>query len=145
MVTSTTERTMPTFSFLVEIDGVSARVIFQEASGIDASTQPIEYRRGTSPKFSTIKMPGLRTSGNVTLKRGVFAKDAKLFEWLNDSTRRSTVTIKLVDEHGNPTMTWKLANAWPMKVSSADLKAGANEVAIESIELAYEGLTVGGS
>jgi phage tail-like protein len=126
---------MPTFSFLVEIDGVATHVIFQEASGIDTSAQPIEYRRGA-------RMPGLRTPGTVTLKRGVFAKDARLFEWLNNSTRRSTVTIKLVDEAGNPTMTWRLTNAWPVKFSSADLKAGANEVAIESIELAHEGLTI---
>jgi len=39
-------------------------------------------------------------------------------------------------------MTWKLANAWPTKVSSSDLNAAGNEVAVESIELAHEGLTI---
>jgi len=101
---------------------------------------------GYNPSFATIKMPGLQKSGNVTLKRGIFAKDNKFFDWYQaikrNTAKRSTVTIKLLDESGNPTMTWKLANAWPTKVSSSDLNASGNEVAVESIELAHEGLTI---
>jgi len=113
---------------------------------LDVQAQPIEYRRGTSPTFSTIKMPGLQKSGNVTLKRGIFVKDNKFFNWAdsikNNSVKRSTITIRLIDESGNPTMTWKLTNAWPQKFSGTDLNANANEVAIESIEIGHEGLTV---
>lgn len=136
----------PKFSFVVDIDGVATSVLFQEVTGLESEAQPIEYRRGTSPSFATIKMPGLQKSGNVTLKRGIFAKDNKFFDWYQaikrNTAKRSTVTIKLLDESGNPTMTWKLANAWPTKVSSSDLNAAGNEVAVESIELAHEGLTI---
>jgi len=132
----------PKFSFVVDIDGVATSVLFQEVTGLESETQPIE----SSPSFATIKMPGIRKSANVTLKRGVFKGDNKLVDWVDgikrNSAKRSTVTIKLLDESGNPTMTWKLANAWPTKVSSSDLKASGNEVAVESIELAYEGLTI---
>jgi len=136
----------PKFSFVVDIDGVATSVLFQEVTGLESETQPIEYRRGTSPSFATVKMPGLRKSGNVTLKRGVFKGDNRFFDWFDsikrNSAKRSTVTIKLLDESGKPTMTWKLANAWPTKVSSSDLNASGNDVAIESIELAHEGLTI---
>lgn len=47
-----------------------------------------------------------------------------------------------MDEGGNPTMTWTLLNAWPTKVVSTDLKSEGNEVAIESIEIMHEGLTI---
>jgi len=136
----------PKFSFVVDIEGVATNVRFQEVSGLDVQTQPIEYRRGTSPSFATIKMPGIQKSGNVTLKRGIFAKDNKFFDWAerikNNSVKRSTITIRLIDESGNPTMTWKLTNAWPQKFSGTDLKADGNEIAVESIELGHEGLTI---
>jgi phage tail-like protein len=136
----------PKFSFVIEIAGVATNVRFQEVTGLEAETQPIEFRRGGSPNFSTIKMPGLRKAGNVTLKRGIFVKDNKFVDWVRsiqaNTAQRSTVTIKLIDESGQPTMTWTLTNAWPTKFASADLKASGNEVAVESIELAHEGLTI---
>jgi len=136
----------PKFSFVIEIAGVATNVPFQEVTGLDVETQPIEFRRGTNPNFSTIKMPGIRKSGNVTLKRGVFANDKTFFAWMEsvkaNTVKRSTVTIKLLDESGKPTMTWTLTNAWPAKISGTDLKASGNEVAVESIELAHEGLTI---
>jgi phage tail-like protein len=39
-------------------------------------------------------------------------------------------------------MVWTLANAWPTKITSTELKSEGNEVAVESIEIAHEGLTV---
>lgn len=39
-------------------------------------------------------------------------------------------------------MVWTLTNAWPTKITGTDLKADANEVAIENIEIAHEGLTI---
>ena len=136
----------PKFSFVIDIAGVATSVPFQEVTGLDSETQPIEYRHGSSQSFATIKMPGIRKSGNVILKRGVFAKDNKFFDWLesvkHNTAKRSTITIKLLDERGNPTMTWTLANAWPAKISATDLNGTGNDVAVESIELAHEGVTI---
>ncbi len=55
---------------------------------------------------------------------------------------RRTVTLKLLNEAHQPIITWVLKNAWPSKVQSTDLKADANEVAIETMELVHEGLTI---
>jgi phage tail-like protein len=136
----------PKFSFVVDIEGVAANTRFQEISGIDVESAVIEYRAGNSPTFSTVRMPGIAKQGNVTLKKGIFAKDNKLFEWYTkigqSAAKRSKVTIRLLDERGAPVIVWTLANAWPTKIHGTDLKSDANEVAVESIELSHEGLTI---
>ncbi len=136
---------LPKFYFLVDI-GSQTKLPFQEVSGLDSETQVIEYRAGNNKVFSTIKMPGIVKFGNVTLKKGVFVKDNKFWEWYNkikmNTVERVPVTIQLLDEGGNATMTWTLANAWPTKITGTDLKSDGNEVAVETIEIAHEGLTV---
>lgn len=136
---------LPKFYFTVDF-GNSTDVPFQEVSGLEVTTQPIEYRHGNSPIFSTINMPGIVKNNNVTLKKGIFVKDNTFFDWYNkvkmNTVERQTVVIKLYDEAGNPTMTWTLANAWPTKISSTDLNSDANEVAVETIEISHEGLTI---
>lgn len=137
---------LPKFYFSVDITDVGEDMAFQEVSGLATESQAIEYRAGNSKVFSTVKMPGLQKTGNVTLKKGVFAKDNKFWDWYSqiklNTIKRQTVTIKLLDQEGNPTMVWTLANAWPTKITGADLKSDGNEVAVESIEIAHEGLTI---
>ena len=137
---------IPKFYFTVNLGSQGSTVSFQEVSGLDTETQPIEYRHGDSKQFSTIKMPGIMKSGNITLKKGIFVKDNNFWKWYDaikmNTIKRETVTIQLLDEKGSPTMTWTLANAWPTKISGADLKSDANEVAVETLELAHEGLTI---
>jgi len=48
----------------------------------------------------------------------------------------------LCDEAGKATMSWTLANAWPTKITGTDLKSDGNEVAVETLEVAHEGLTI---
>jgi phage tail-like protein len=135
---------LPRFHFLVKWD--SHVMSFQEVSGLDVDAQPIEYRAGDNPVFSTVKMPGIRKYGNVTMKKGVFKADNKFWDWFNqikmNTIKRVPVTISLLEESGSPTMVWTLANAWPTKITGTDLKAEGNEVAVETIEIAHEGLTI---
>ena len=135
---------IPNFHFQVKWD--TEVMSFQELSGLDIEAQPIEYRHGDSPEFSTIKMPGIKKSGNVTMKKGVFKSDNKFWDWFNEikmnTIKRKPVTISLLDEAGSPTMVWTLANAWPTKITGTNLKSDGNEVAIESIEIAHEGITI---
>lgn len=141
---STSVWPLPKFHFEVKWD--TEVMSFQEVSGLDIEAQPIEYRQGDSPEFSTIKMPGLKKSGNVTMKKGIYTGDNKFWDWFNqiqmNTIARVPVTISLLDENGDPTMIWTLANAWPTKITGTDLKADGNEVAIETIEIAHEGLTI---
>lgn len=134
------------FYFQVKVTDDVVGTAFQEISGLDIEAQIIEYRNGDSPQFSTIKMPGIKKNGNVTLKKGVFVKDNKFWDWFNqikmNVIKRQTVTINLLDEGGNATMVWTLANAWPTKITSTDMKSDGNEVAVETLEIAYESLTI---
>ncbi len=136
---------VPKFYFTVKFDNNEA-VAFQEVSGLETETQIIEYRAGNSKLFSTVKMPGIKKFGNVTLKKGIFTKDNKFWDWYNqikmNTIKRCTVVISLLDETGNPTMVWTLVNAWPTKITGTDLEANGNEVAVESIEIVHEGLTI---
>lgn len=136
---------LPKFHFSVDI-GDQKDLAFQEVTGLETETQIIEYRGGNSKQFATVKMPGISKVGNVTLKKGIFVKDNKFWDWYSQISmnliKRVPVVIKLLDEKGNPTMVWTLQNAWPTKISGTDLKADGNEVAVESLEIAHEGLTV---
>jgi phage tail-like protein len=136
---------LPKFYFMVDW-GSTTNIPFQEVSGLNVEAQPLLYRHGNSPVFSEINMPGIIKNSNVTMKKGVFANDNSFWDWYNkikmNTIERQNVVIKLLDESGNPTMTWTLLNAWPTKISSTDMKSNANEVAVESIEIMHEGLTI---
>jgi phage tail-like protein len=136
---------LPKFFFNIDLgDGKTQG--FSEISGLESEVKPIEYRHGDSPVFAPLKMPGLRSVGNVTLKKGTFAKDSVFWDWFNETKlniiKRRTVIINLLDEEAAPKMTWTLTNAFPTKMTSTDLKSDGNEVAIETLELAYETLAV---
>jgi phage tail-like protein len=135
---------LPKFHFQVEWGGT--KIGFTEVSGLDVETEVIEYRHGASPEYSKTKMPGMQKFGNITMKRGTFKSDNEYFTWWNsvklNTIERRDLTIKLLDENHDPVVSWKVRNAWPVKVQSTELKADGNEVAIESIEIAHEGLTI---
>ena len=135
---------LPVFHFTVQWGGT--RVGFSEVTGLTQENQAIEYRDGSFPEYSSIKMPGLRKFSNIVMKRGVIKSDNDFFKWLStvklNTVERRDLTISLLDEAHNPVMTWRALNAFPVKVEGPQLKASGNEVAIEAIELAHEGLEV---
>ena len=119
---------------------------FAEISGLESDIKPVEYRHGDSEVFATIKMPGLRSVGNVTLKKGVIPQDSTFWDWLDQARlnviKRRSVTIRLLDGAGEPKMVWTLTNAWPLRMTGTDLSPDSREVAVETLELAYETLIV---
>lgn len=135
---------LPKFYFSVQIG--SDTVSFQEVTGLDSEARVIEYRHGDSPSFYPIKMPGLGKVSNVTMRKGIFVNDSTLWNWFNqikmNTISRQTVVVNLLDETGTPKMVWTLNNAWPTKVTGTDLKSEGNEVAVESVEVAYETLVI---
>src|SRR5688500_17607820 len=133
---------LPVFHFTVEWGG--KRIGFSEISGLRQGNQAIEYRDGSFPEYSSSNMPGLRKFSNVTMKRGIVKSDNDVFKShstvkLNRVKRRDLI-ISLLNEEHQPVMVWKIQNAFPVKVEGPGLKASGNEVAIESIEIAHEGL-----
>lgn len=135
---------VPEFHFSVDITDVG-KISCKEVSGLDIEFDVIEYRSGDMPGFTKVKMPGLRKSGDVTLKKAIFKDDKKLWDWINqvkmNIIKRGTVTVALLDEAGSPVQSWKLTNAWPKKYTVEGFKADGNGVSMETIVLAHEGVT----
>ncbi|MEO6037565.1 MAG: phage tail protein [Saprospiraceae bacterium] len=119
---------------------------FSEVTGLSVETDVLEYRHGNSNSFHKIKQPGMQKFGNVTFKRGTFKGKNDFFAWWNtvklNTIERRDITITLQDENDAPVVTWQVLRAWPIKVQSPDLKSDANEVAIESIDVAHEGIVI---
>lgn len=140
----TTTYPLPKFHFVVEWSGT--RVGFTEVTGLDMQVEAIEYREGNSKEYSKIKMPGMHKFSNVTLKRGSVSGDKEFYAWINtvslNKVERRDLSISLLNEKHEPVFTWKIKQAFPVKVQASDLKADGNEVAIETIELAHEGLNI---
>ena len=150
-------------NFLVSIpDLAGSMAAFSEVTGIEASVDVIEFRQGNSNSLAPVKIPGLVKHGNITLKMGYTIGNA-FKGWIQEcvsETRgampRKTVTIELVDirggapgqqaaegdSSGGAGAAWVLKEAWVTKYSGADLNASASEVAIETVELAYEELVI---
>ena len=135
---------IPVFHFRVEWGGTN--LDFSEVSGLTVEVKPISYRGGLMPEYSSIKMPGVPEFSDITLKRGVFAGDNEFFQWIStvklNEVERRNLTISLLNGNHQPVMTWKIKNAWPTKVEGPSLNATGTEVAVESIVLVHEGLTV---
>jgi phage tail-like protein len=129
------------FNFLVEIDGI-ARAAFSEVSGLESETAVIEYRVGGEPR-TVRKLPGLTKYGNIVLRRGV-TQDAELWSWrktvVDGNVARRNGSIALLDDERNVVVRWNFFNGWISKWEGPALNAKSNEVAIETIEIAHEGL-----
>ncbi|HYH46566.1 MAG TPA: phage tail protein [Thermoanaerobaculia bacterium] len=129
------------FNFAVEFDGIT-RMGFRECSGLDASQDPIEYREGTEGLTSR-KLPGLNKYSNITLKWGM-TDDAEMWDWrkkaMTGKIERKNGSIVLLDDTGTEKMRWNFREAWPTKWTGPSFNATGNEVAIETLEIAHEGL-----
>lgn len=132
------------FNFRVDIDGTSVAA-FSEVSGLSAEGDPVEYREGTDVPLTVRKLVGLRKYTNITLKRGYVQNDT-FWKWYqniaNGVPDRRNGTITLMDEARKEVMRWNFENAWINKVEGPSFNASGNEVAIESVELCHEGLTL---
>ncbi|MCI5130055.1 MAG: phage tail protein [Candidatus Electrothrix sp. EH2] len=139
------EYPLPRFQFQVDWGG--AKISFTEVTGLVMEREKIEYRHSDSQDFSKIVMPGMMKHSNITLKRGTFAQDTDYNKWFEEVTNeridnRRDVTIRLLNEKREPVAAWKANRCFPVKVTAPDFKSDASEVAIESIEIAHEGLKV---
>ncbi|WP_346925052.1 phage tail protein [uncultured Arthrobacter sp.] len=89
------------------------------------------------------KLPGRVRYGNAVLRRGISGR-TELFEWWkavrDGDIHRRNVVVTLHDEQQQPVQRWVLRNAWPTKYDASDLNAKGNEVMVETLELALEGI-----
>lgn len=130
------------FNFRLEIDGV-AIAGFSEAELPEGRVAVVAYREGADKTSGARLLPGRVEYGPLVLRRG-FSGDPALFEWWNElaqgNVARRNVVIVLLDEQRNEVARWLLRRAWPAKWEGPDLRGLGNDVAIETLELVYEGI-----
>jgi phage tail-like protein len=130
------------FKFKVQIDGIT-KAGFREVSGLDAGTDPVDYRDGDGTTIR--KLAGLQKFSNITLKRGI-TEDQDLWKWrsmvmdgkIKDA--RKNGQIILLDDEGKEAAEWTFTDGWPTKWTGPAFNATANEVAIDTLEITHEGL-----
>lgn len=131
------------YNFLVEIEGI-VRGAFHEASGFDSSVDVIEHREG-GDNITNRKLPGMVKYSNISLKWGT-SDDHELYDWHRQwatgdpAAARKSGSVILLDRQGQEKLRWNFKDAWPAKWVGPTFNAEGNDIAIESLELAHEGL-----
>ncbi len=148
-------------SFVVDF-GATGTCAFSEVTGVESSVDVIEFRQGNANTLSLMKVPGLVHHGNVTMKYGM-TTDTTLVSWFYDCVnserqkfeRKTDIIITLLDTSqaiqtssekytaaAGEGVQWKLHDAWITKLNMPDLDAKTSDIAIASIEVAYERLEI---
>jgi phage tail-like protein len=137
------------YNFQVIVNGVSddggaVKGAFMECAGLEVELAPIDYRTGTED-IHVRKLPGLKKFPNITLKRGIIG-DVAFWNWildgLNGQVQRKEGSILLLDENRQEVMRWNFKRAWPCKWTGPAMKAAANEIATEALEICHEGIEI---
>lgn len=135
---------LPIYNYRVELGGID--IACSEVSGLAIQYEPITYKHGLSWKEGAEYMPGQKQPVRITLRRGLTKNRQDLYNWINsvqqNKVEKRNMAIHLCDEIGNPLISWKVQSAFPVKLEGPHFNAESNEVAIESIELMAESLTI---
>ncbi|MBQ9631980.1 MAG: phage tail protein [Lachnospiraceae bacterium] len=145
-------------NFYVSVNNVEGGAAFNQVTGLDAAVDVIEFRQGNAHSLSPVKLPGLVKHGNVTLRFG-YTIDNMFKTWIQECVSerrgqmpRNDVTIELIDINGGAPQTistavtgtrvWVLSNAWVTHYTGPELDAASSDVAIESVEIAFEEMVI---
>ena len=141
---------LPVYNYKVEIG--SDTVAFSEVSGLNVSYETTTYKESPlesgSPGPRVMNMPAQAPATTVTLKKGIVrgASVETLYGWIStiqiNQVEKKDIFIRLCDENGDAAISWKVTNAFPTKLEAPTFDANSNDVAVESMELTADGVTV---
>ena len=115
---------------------------FSECSGLEMSMDIEEYKEGGNNGL-ILRFPTRVKWANLRLKRGVaIADDLWLWHYgfVQGKVVRRDGVVTLQDEQQNPVKVWSFTRGLPVKWTGPSLNATQNQVAIEELEIAHEGL-----
>lgn len=128
------------YRFGVEIESLT-EATFSECSGLQAEIEIFEWEEGGQNEFRH-RLPGRAKYPNLVLKRGMATKD--LWDWyygcVQGKVARRTLSIVLYGYDSMAAVRWEISGAVPIKWAGPTFKTGANEAAVETLELAHHGL-----
>lgn len=132
------------YHFAVEIEGVQ-EAFFRSCSGLRSEAEAIALQEG-GLNTTEHKLIGRTKLANLVLKQGFATPHLweKRLQFVSDDPgtplKRFNGTIIQFGPGGKKVHTWRFVNAWICKWEGPDFDAGKNEISVESIEIAHEGL-----
>jgi phage tail-like protein len=117
-----------------------SEINFQEVAGLSKEMTTEEFTEGGENRF-VYRFPKGTKYANLVLKRGM-KPDSKIIDWARDAIDNFDftpvdITVTLLNPDHEPLVTWEFIKCWPVKWTTSDLKAQANELVIETLELSY--------
>jgi phage tail-like protein len=135
------------FQFTVSLNGIPSGIdsSFQEVSGLEQTMDVEELQEGGENRFVHQLPKGVQQK-KLVLKRGVAALSSPLIIWtkatleggLTIPIMLASLTVCLLDASGLPVRIWLFNNAYPVRWDIDAFNSTKNEVALETIELAYQ-------
>jgi phage tail-like protein len=115
---------------------------FSECSGLEMTLEVEPYQEGGN-NGTVRQFPTRITWGNIRLKRGVVLSD-ELWEWhygfVEGKGKRRDGLIVLRNDQHEPVKAWQFTRGLPAKWTGPTMDATQNQVAVEELEIAHEGL-----
>ncbi len=125
--------------FGVEIDGILVGR-FHAVGGISAEGEVLEFQEG-GRNDALLKLPGQGRLGVLRLQRGSSGEPA-LWRWANEGpAARKSVDVVVLNDAGAEVGRYSMRRAWPVKWQAEDFDASSAARFVESLEIAYEGIT----
>jgi phage tail-like protein len=145
-----TDYPLPVYNYRVEIGGEA--VAFTEVSGLTISYESTIYKESPvasgAPGPRVLQMPAQRTPPTITLKKGIVRKTSLkvLYDWIKtvqiNQIEKKDIFVRLCDEKGEAVISWKVSNAFPVKLDAPTFDAKSNDAAIQSMELKADFVTL---
>lgn len=136
-----TQEAYPNCRFYVEI-GKERQAVFTEISGLQVETEVMDYEEGGNNSF-VHRLPVRTKVSNLILKRGI-TKANEFFKWYAEIARgtitRRHISVIMCDTTGKELIRWNFTNAYPVKWVGPQFSADGSAIAIETIELAHDGM-----
>jgi phage tail-like protein len=133
---------LPVFSFWVDL-GMGGQAYFKGVAGLRYETEVVPVRAG-GVNDTTYNLVGATKWTNLVFKQG-FTKSSALIqwrqEWMQGKMNRIGGTITQLDTALQPKAQWTFLRGWPCKWDIAEFDASKSELAIETLEIAHDGLT----
>lgn len=134
---------LPVFCFLVVIDDCGDEAFFKSVSGLKFETEMLPVKAG-GQNYTTFQLVGATKWSNLVFKKG-FTKGSQLLawrqRWMGRTGERKSGTITQLDTALQKQATWKFVRGVPVKWEVSELDGAKSELAIETLEIAHEGLT----
>jgi phage tail-like protein len=131
----------PSCRFYVEIEG-KTKALFTEVSGLQVEIVTQEYEEGGNNGY-VHRLPGRAKVGNLTLKRGM-TRSNDFLKWLfdvaNGIIKPCNVSLVMYDTSRDSFMRWDFIKAYPVKWSGPQFTSKSTEAAIETLEIAHQGM-----